>query len=230
MRILVTNIQLNHRSGTEIVVRDLESGLRERGHEVCVYTPNPGVLSDEITSRGGLVVDSLERVPFVPDVIHGHHHGPSTAAALHFPQTPLVFVCHSRHSWIDMAQGVPSVREYVAVDLNCRERLIAEGLPKDSIHVITNAVDLERLVIRGAPSTPPAKAAIFGNNATEGGFRHVVRQACARAGLSLDEFGSGLGRTLDNPEARLAEYDVVFAKARCAIEADSRRLCCDRRR
>src|SRR6185295_11027170 len=41
----------------------------------------------------------------------------------------------------------------------------------------------------------------------------------AIAGLSLDEFGSGLGRTLDDPERQLAQYDVVFAKARCAIEA-----------
>jgi glycosyltransferase involved in cell wall biosynthesis len=219
VRILITNVQLDHRTGTEIVVRDLESGLRGRGHDVCVYTPRPGILSDEITARGGTVVSSLDRVPFVPDVIHAHHNGPATEAALQFPDAPLVFVCHSRHAWIDMAQGVPSVREYVAVDLNCRERLVAEGVPVDSIHLITNAVDLERLVTRGQVSSPPQRAAIFANNATGGGFAESVRIACAHVGLPLDEFGVGVGRTLDDPERRLAEYDVVFAKARCAIEA-----------
>ena len=38
-------------------------------------------------------------------------------------------------------------------------------------------------------------------------------------GLPLDEFGSGVGRILDDPEHTLMHYDVVFAKARCAIEA-----------
>ncbi len=219
MRILITNVQLDHRTGTEIVVRDLEHGLRERDHEVCVYTPRPGIVSDEITARGGTVVSSLDRVPFVPDVIHAHHNGPATEAALHFPDTPVVFVCHDRGSVNDMAHGVPSVREYVAVDLNCRERLVTEGVRADSIHVITNAVDIDRFVTRADGAAPIRKAAIFGNNAVNGGFIESVRSACARAGLSLDVFGSGVGRTLDDPERHLAEYDVVFAKARCAIEA-----------
>ena len=134
MKILITNCQLDHRTGTEIVVRDLERGLRARGHTVCVYTPRPGVLSDEIIAAGGNVVTALDQVPFIPDVIHGHHNGPATEAALRFPSTPLIFVCHDRRSWLDMVRGVPSVREYVAVDLNCHERLVAEGVAADSIH------------------------------------------------------------------------------------------------
>ena len=200
MRILITNVQLDHRTGTEIVVRDLERGLRGRGHQVCVYTPSPGIISDEITARGGTVVDAIDRVPFVPDVIHAHHNVPATEAAVRFPGTPLVFVCHSRHYWLDVAQGVPSVREYVAVDLNCHERLVAEGVRHDSIHVIANAVDIDRLVTRGAVSVPPRRAAVFGNNAVDGGFVESVRCACARAALSLDEFGSGVGRMLEEPE------------------------------
>ncbi len=119
MRILITNVQLDHRTGTEIVVRDLESGLSPAAIR-CASTRRP-VESSATRSprRGGMVVDALDRVPFVPDVIHTHHNGPATDAALHFPSTPLVFVCHSRHYWLDMAQGVPSVREYVAVDLSC---------------------------------------------------------------------------------------------------------------
>lgn len=219
MRILITNVQLDHRTGTEIVVRDLERGLRQRGHEVCVYTPHPGILSDEITARGGTVVATVDRVPFVPDVIHAHHNGPATEAALQFPATPVVFVCHDRTSPYDMALGVPSVREYVAVDLNCRERLGAEGVCPDSVHVITNAVDVDRFDVRAGVATPVREAAVFGNNAAPGGFVEAVRIACARADVSLAEFGNGVGRTLHHPEQELATFDLVFAKARCAIEA-----------
>ncbi|MDQ1424482.1 MAG: hypothetical protein QOD72_1980 [Acidimicrobiaceae bacterium] len=219
MRILITNGQLDHRTGTEIVTRDIEHGLRRRGHEVCVYTPRRGIMSDQIRARGGLVVDAIDRVPFVPDVIHAHHNAPATEAALRFPDTPVVFVCHDAGAPHDVARGVPSVREYVAVDLNCRQRLVAEGVRHDSIRMIPNAVDLDRVVTRGPVPVPPRSAAVFGNNAVNGGFVESVRRACRRAGLSLDEFGSGVHNTLSNPESRLADYDVVFAKARCAIEA-----------
>lgn len=219
MKILITNVQLDHRTGTEIVVRDLEAGLRRRGHAVCVYSPSPGVISDEIVARGGYVVSHVEDVPFVPDVIHGHHSVPATEAALRFPAARLIFVCHDARGRLDMSVGVPSVDAHVAVDLNCHERLMVEGIPSDQIHLIPNAVDLAALVRRTNPVTPVTRAAVFGNNAEDGGFIEYVRTACARRGLPLDEFGSGIGRTLDAPEQRLADYSVVFAKARCAIEA-----------
>ncbi len=215
----MTNIQLNHRSGTEIVVRDLEAALRKRGHEVCVYTESLGIISDEIAERGGLAVTSLEDVPFVPDVIHGHHSAQATAAAIRFPGTPVVFVCHSRHAWFDMVIGVPAVQRCVAVDLNCRDRLLAEGIAESDIELITNAVDLERFALGVKPASALIRAAIFGNSARPGGFADVVAAACLRAGVELDVFGRGVGTTIHQPETVLAEYDLVFAKARCAIEA-----------
>jgi hypothetical protein len=46
-----------------------------------------------------------------------------------------------------------------------------------------------------------------------------VGQACAAAGLSLDVMGAASGRLCARPEAVLGDYDLVFAKARCALEA-----------
>ena len=67
MRLLFTNVQLDHRTGTEIVVRDLAIGMRQRGHEVAVYTPHPGAIAGELIERGVPVVDRIENVPFAPD-------------------------------------------------------------------------------------------------------------------------------------------------------------------
>jgi len=42
----------------------------------------------------------------------------------------------------------------------------------------------------------------------------------SQAGISLDELGSpSNGARTEHPETKLPEYDIVFAKARCAMEA-----------
>ena len=47
----------------------------------------------------------------------------------------------------------------------------------------------------------------------------VVRSAAAKAGLVLDELGSGAGTVVDDLPARLPAYDIVIATARMAKEA-----------
>ena len=220
MKILITNVQLDQRTGTEIVTRDLDAELRRRGHNVCVYTPRPGGIATEIGDAGGFVVDNIADVPFTPDVIHGHHHVPTVEAMVRFPSTPAIFVCHDRFSPQDSMPVSPSLHHYVAVDLNCRERLIEEGgVDPDSVRLIYNAVDLTRFVPNRPPPERPQRAALFGNNAVTGGFLDAVSAACADAGIALDVFGSGVGRSIDAPERTLGNYDLVFAKARCALEA-----------
>jgi hypothetical protein len=51
------------------------------------------------------------------------------------------------------------------------------------------------------------------------GHLEVVRSAAARAGLILDELGSGAGSVVDDLPARLPAYDIVIATARMAKEA-----------
>jgi hypothetical protein len=46
-----------------------------------------------------------------------------------------------------------------------------------------------------------------------------VREACNRAGIKLDVIGSGVNASSEQPESLLPNYDLVFAKARCALEA-----------
>ena len=43
--------------------------------------------------------------------------------------------------------------------------------------------------------------------------------ACASRGIALDVIGSGSGNSVPHPECVLGGYDLVFAKARCALEA-----------
>ncbi len=220
MRVLLTNLTLATRTGTEIVTRDLALGLHRAGHDVCVFSPDPGSVADEIAGAGVPVVNSLHAVPFRPHIIHGHHHVETTLAMLHFRTVPAIFVCHDRLIWHDSPPKLSGICRYVAVDHNCLERLINEaGIPAERTRVIPNAVDLERFSPRKPLPPKPARALVFSNYATNGTDLNLLRSVCEEAGIDLAVIGKGMGAPSLAPELVLGGYDLVFAKARCALEA-----------
>ncbi|PHS04403.1 MAG: hypothetical protein COA78_16675 [Blastopirellula sp.] len=47
----------------------------------------------------------------------------------------------------------------------------------------------------------------------------TIESACEKFGLTLGMIGESLSGISENPEDRLLQYDIVFAKGRCAREA-----------
>jgi hypothetical protein len=220
MRVLITNITLAGRTGTETYVRDLATALLKRGHNPVVYTPNPGEIADEIRAQTVPVVDRLDRIGQPPDIIHGHHTPTTMSALLQFQESPAIFFCHDWSAWHDAPPRFPRIKRYVAVDYTCRDRLLQEhGIEESRIEVLYNAVDLDRFPPRGPLPVRPRRALVFSNYLTEGPQLSALRDACSCAGVSVDLAGSGFGKSARAPEAALGDYDVVFGKARCAIEA-----------
>jgi hypothetical protein len=108
----------------------------------------------------------------------------------------------------------------VAVDSRCREFLETKPeIPRSRIEVVPNAIDMERFQPRPALPPKPRRALLFSNYAAAYTHLPAVRQACKRMGLSLDVIGRASGTGIANPERVLPGYDLVFAKARCALEA-----------
>jgi hypothetical protein len=221
LRVLLTNRILAHRTGTELYIRDVASGLLRRGHFPVVYSPHLGPLASEIRSYTIPVVDDLANVAEAPDIIHGHHSLETLTALLAFPRVPAVSVCHSWLGWADEPVAFPRIHRYLAVDDTCRQRLVSEhGIPPERVEVVLNAVDLRRFAPRAPLPHRPARALIFSNSSGEGA-PHVkaIREACRRAGIAADIAGFKSGVLLERPEETLGSYDLVFAKARAALEA-----------
>jgi hypothetical protein len=82
--------------------------------------------------------------------------------------------------------------------------------------VILNAVDLTRFVVR-LPLPRKPRAALMLTKTYE--HQSLVRAACARAGLTLDELGPATRKISDQLETVLPRYDIVFATARMALES-----------
>jgi hypothetical protein len=220
LRVLITNMTLASRSGTELYVRDLALGLLKRGHLPIVYSPHLGTIAEELRTATIPVVDDMDRLEAQPDVIHGHHHLTTMTALMRFAPVPAVYVFHGALSWHDVPPRFPRILRYVAVDETCRDLLAFEhGIPEDRLRVMLNWVDLARFVPRGPLPARPRRALIFSNEAHERTHLPAVREACGRAGLPLDVLGAGAGNVADRPEDLLGRYDLVFAKAKCALEA-----------
>lgn len=219
MRILLTNTQLAHRTGSELYVVELALALRARGHDPVVYSAALGELARELAAGGVAVTDTLEALAEPPDLIHGHHHTGTLAALLHFQGVPGLFVCHGYEPWEEAPLLFPRLLRWVAVDLPTRERLTAAGVPAERLETILNFVDLDRFQPRPPLPPRPRRALVFSNNAHEGTHLPAVRAACAAAGIEMDVAGIASGRVADRPERLLPAYDLVFAKARAAIEA-----------
>jgi hypothetical protein len=214
---------LGSRTGTEIYVRDLAIALARRGHSPIVYSPLLGPIADEIRSHTIPVTADLRSISEKPDVIHGNHALETLAALLAFPETPAVGVCHSWIGWADEPLDFPRIIRYVAVDLTCRDRLRSEhGVPDDRIDVVLNSVDLERFRKRSPLPAKPHRALVFSNGAGPNSPHFpAISAACAAAGIDVEVAGSSSGNSVARPEQVLGEYDLVFAKAKAALEAMS---------
>jgi len=93
------------------------------------------------------------------------------------------------------------------------------GIPEGSVAIIQNGVDLNRFRQRPPLPDRPVRAAIFSNYATRSRDTEIVADACAELGIRLDVIGAGVGNQSRDPALVLPDYDLVFAKARCAMEA-----------
>jgi hypothetical protein len=219
MKVLITNIEMIHRSGTTLYVRDLALELLRQGHEPEVYTLGKGVAADALSDAGIPVVTSLRQVRKVPDVIHGHHNLVTRAALRYFVHTPAIFICHDHTSIFDEPPLHERILAYFAVSRVCYDRVRNSGIPEENINLLKNFVDTQRFLPRPALPHKPHRALLFSNYAHDTTQLPVVKEACRIAGLELDVVGLGVGRPVEKPEEILGSYDIVFAKAKAAMEA-----------
>ncbi|NML38648.1 glycosyltransferase family 4 protein [Chitinophaga sp. G-6-1-13] len=220
MNILITNIELNRRSGTVVYVYELASALNANGYNVEVYTHVAGETAQELIRQGINVVTKLNQLKFVPDIVHAHHNLTTIDVLRRFKDIPIVYFLHDRTSFYDIPIRHSRILKYIAVDYNCLDRLHIEGrIPEEYTAVIYNWVNVDRFRLRSEFAEKPSRALVFSNYAKKNNHYKVIAEACASYGLQLDVIGEGTGSAVKNPEDFLAQYDLVFAKAKAAIEA-----------
>jgi hypothetical protein len=100
-----------------------------------------------------------------------------------------------------------------------RDRLVLhEGILHSDTRIIFNGVDLQKFLPR-APLPDRPQRALAISNWLEPAQCEVLRAGCRSQGIELDAVGAHLGGSCEKPEQLLPQYDLVFAKGRCAWEA-----------
>lgn len=216
VKILIANLLLAQRSGTEVFTEQLADGLRRAGQDPVVWVSKIGPQGDAFRQRGHVVIDRLDQMPWRPDIIHGHHNVMTATALAGLPGTPAVFVCHDASASFDTPPLHPRLRSWLAVDELCRRRLTAGGVKIEDTELLLNAVDERRYVRRKPLPNRPKRALVLTKQA---GHLDAVRQVCHEASLDLDVLGSGVAQISDRLEDVFPGYDIVFATARMALEA-----------
>lgn len=217
LTVLLTNLLLSGRSGTEIQTRNIALELLRQGHRPLVHAPALGPIATELRNASIPVVTDLNDITQPIDIVHGHHLPTTVAAVARFPETPAIFVCHDFTAWYDSPPQFPAIRRYVAVDETVYDRLTLEsGIPTDKVRVLLNAVDINRFVHEASLPPQPRRALAFAKNQ---GHIAAIQAACAQRGIHLDVIGYSVGRTIDAPEHVIPGYDLVFSSALSAMEA-----------
>ena len=217
--ILITNVEMKGFSGTTLFAGDLAGQLLRRGHRPVIYTARLGEYAQKLLDQGIPVTNSLRIPGFRPDVIHGHHMLETARALAAFPDTPALFFCHDHMSPHDHTPLHPRIMRYFGVSRLCQDRLKKEGVPQDKIRMFHNFVDTARFLPRAPLPERPARALIFSNYASRETHVPAVFEACRRAGVAVEVIGNMWGVVAERPEEILGEYDLIFAKAKAAMEA-----------
>ncbi|MBI5963413.1 MAG: glycosyltransferase [Chloroflexi bacterium] len=218
--VLITNAFIQSWTGSELYIHDVAIELIKRGHKPMVYSPRIGELAEVLRKKSIPVVKDLNSISVKPDLIHGQHHMETMTVLSQFPGTPAVYFCHGWLPWEETPPFHPRIIQYVTVSDALHDRLIYEcGIPAEKITTILNSVDLEKFKPRQPLPTIPKRALVFNNRANEANIMGIVREACARNDIIVDAVGYANGNPISFPEARLGNYDIIFAVGRAALES-----------
>jgi hypothetical protein len=219
MRVLITNERLDQRAGSDLFVRDLARGLQQLGHFVLAYGSDLRE-RERLLERDSIpVVVDLETLPFRPDVIHARHHLDAMTAVMALPGVPAVYHCTGL-AWSIVLPIHPRIFRYIAPSPGVARWIEREGgIPQARVDVAFDAVDLLRFSGVREPRPQPARALVYDDGLLpDSQLVTEIRRAVLAAGLEFNTLGRRLGRQIDNPEARLPDFDIVFARGRNAIE------------
>jgi hypothetical protein len=218
MQIVAAAHSLAGAGGSETYAVTVADHLQRLGHDVWLYSPEPGRSSDAARALGVRVVRSEDELPSRPDVLLVQDGVVAYDLAACHPATPQAFVAHSDIFDLQLPPQLPdSVAVAIVLYDRVELRVRALARPPATIVRLAQPVDVERFKPAQPLRTRPRVAMTIGNY-VHGERLALLRRACARAGVELRHIGAH-GEGERPADLVLNEADIVFGKARVIVEA-----------
>lgn len=225
MKILITNHHLDSRAGSELFTATLAVELKKRNHQVSVFSPILGTISEEIKKNGVIVVDDLRMLKEEKfDIIHAQHNTIAILARSIFPNVPMIFMSHGVLPELEQSPSIDlGIERFIAVSEEVKENLINRGgAPEEKIVIVRNFVDTEIFYSKKSVNPNPKNLLVISNHYIED-VKDVIESACADLGVAVLHIGLP-----DNPVVNVEKYindaDIVVTLGRGALEA----MACER--
>lgn len=149
MKILITLLNYQSLTGSELYTYELARELKAAGHEVCIVSnctmPNSELLK-RTAALGIQVFDYKNFSPdmFVPDVLHVQQRDPATFAVTAYPETPAIATVHSEFV-IETPLVDPAIKKYICVKPAAKAKIMErDGITEAMIEMIPIPVDFGR--------------------------------------------------------------------------------------
>jgi hypothetical protein len=222
VKILVTNVWLSERGGSELFTKWLTISLHRAGHEVTCFTPVCGIVSEEIAHAGVCVVSDLEALRGrYFDLIHAHHRTPSALVKQMFPQVPMLYLAHGTEPEEEQPpKEVLGRVRYLAISEGVKHNLNERHAILD-VDIVRNPIDVDEFRSFSEIRSEP-RSAILLKNAIDPGDFSIMESFFKDRGIAFDLVGGPKSRP-DVVNA-INEADLVISWGRGVLEA----LACER--
>jgi len=204
LKILITNNHLKNFGGSETFTYTMAKELKERGHNVSVFTLSKGGVSDMINEFCP-VVDNPDEFY---DLILVNHN--SCLSRLSGVRGFKIFTSHGIYP--DLEQPIEGADRYVAISEEVQKHLSNKGFESTVIH---NGIDCRRFSSKKPINDKVTKILSLcqGKDAKD-----IVQEACDRLGIEVEFIGYPQNATFNVPE-KINGSDLVIGLGRSAYEA-----------
>jgi len=215
MRLLLATNHLGL-GGSESYLLTVAEQLDRLGHEVAIYTPEPG-RGVEVAAEKGIAVLSEVELDDGYDAALVQDAGVCLQVADRFPGLPQLFVAHSAKFDLQAPPQLDGmVGAVVALNDRVAERMRSYATGVEVVR-LRQPIDIERFAPRGALPEVPRSALLLSNTPNEDRLE-MLEGACAEAGLTLSQLGGLSGHATDVRPA-LAGAEIVIGYGRSILEA-----------
>lgn len=208
MDILVGQFHMNSLGGTETFTYTLVHALVRAGHNVDLYTINPGILSDKIKEEIPLI--DINTIKKKYDLALVNHNNVVEQIRRIGIDTKIIQTCHGTVPPLEAPS--PAADYHVSISKEVQEHLSKQGFKSD---VILNGIDCNVFSPVNGISEEPRRILSL---AQSDNANDLIRDVCDILGCSLKILNKN-----QNPKVDIArdinEADLVFGLGRSAYEA-----------